>query len=71
MSVDVTAFRVKRQTVLRVTANARKGASPLDVRKAVDRAIEAWDALLGTETPVVVQINGGLRTQLSGATRLD
>jgi hypothetical protein len=71
VSVDVTAFRVKRQTVLRVTANARKGASPLDVRKAVDRAIEAWDALLGTETPVVVQINGGLRTQLSGATRLD
>jgi len=71
VSVDVTAFRVKRESVLRVTANARRGVSPVDIRRTVDEAVKHWDGVLGTETPVVLQINGGLRTQLSSATRLD
>lgn len=71
VSVDVTAFRVRRENVLRITANARRGASPVDIRRSIDQAVERWDALLGTQTPVVVQINGGLRTQMASATRLD
>lgn len=71
VSIDVTAFRVRRENVLRITANARRGASPVDIRRSIDQAVERWDALLGTETPVVIQINGGLRTQMASATRLD
>jgi hypothetical protein len=71
VSIDVTAFRVKGENVLRVTANARKGASPVEIRRSIDQAVSRWDALLGAETPVVIQINGGLRTQMASATRLD
>jgi len=71
LAADVVAFRVKGENVLRVTVDARRGASPVDLRRAVDEAVSRWDDLLGTVTPVVVQINGGLRTQMSGATRLD
>lgn len=71
VSTDVTAFEVRGSTVLRVTANARRGASPMDIRTAVDDVVRRWDALLGAEIPVVVQINGGLRTQMVAATRLD
>jgi hypothetical protein len=71
VSIDVTAFRVKGENVLRITANARKGASPVEIRRSIDQAVSRWDALLGTETPVVIQINGGLRTQMASATRLD
>jgi hypothetical protein len=71
LAADVVAFRVKGENVLRVTVDARRGASPVDLRRAVDEAVARWDELLGTVTPVVVQINGGLRTQMSGATRLD
>ena len=71
VSADVVAFRIKGENVLRVTVDARRGASPVDLRRAVDEAVSRWDDLLGTVTPVVVQINGGLRTQMSSATRLD
>jgi hypothetical protein len=71
VSIDVTAFRVKGENVLRITANARKGASPVEIRRSIDQAVSRWDALLGAETPVVIQINGGLRTQMASATRLD
>jgi hypothetical protein len=71
VSVDVTAFRVKRESVLRVTANARRGVSPTEIRRSIDQAVAHWDGVLGTETPVVIQINGGLRSQMSSATRLD
>jgi hypothetical protein len=71
LAADVVAFRVKGENVLRVTVDARRGASPVDLRRAVDEAVVRWDELLGTVTPVVVQINGGLRTQMSSATRLD
>jgi hypothetical protein len=71
LAADVVAFRVKGETVLRVTVDARRGASPVDLRRAVDEAVVRWDEMLGTVTPVVVQINGGLRTQMASATRLD
>ena len=57
--------------MLRVTAKTRRGVSPIDIRATIDQAVAEWDALLGTETPVVIQINGGLRSQMSSATRLD
>lgn len=71
VSTDVSAFRVRRQTVLRITANARRGASPVELRRTIDRVVEQWDALLGEPVPVVIQIVGGVRSRLSAETRLD
>ncbi|AMM19355.1 hypothetical protein AX769_03420 [Frondihabitans sp. PAMC 28766] len=70
VSVDVAAFEVKKQNVLRITAQTLRGSSPVDVRKSIDHAVADWDALLGQETPVVIQIVGGIRSQRSGASRV-
>ncbi|WP_043675407.1 hypothetical protein [Clavibacter michiganensis] len=70
VSIDVSAFEVKRSTVLRITAVARRGVSPMQVRRTVDEAVARWDAVLGTEVPVVIQITGGLRSSMSSGTRL-
>jgi hypothetical protein len=70
VSIDVSAFEVKRSTVLRITAVARRGVSPVAVRRTVDEAVGRWDAVLGTEVPVVIQITGGLRSSMTSGTRL-
>ncbi|ROQ37124.1 hypothetical protein EDF46_2573 [Frondihabitans sp. PhB188] len=70
VSVDVSAFEVKKENVLRITAQTRRGVSPIEVRRSIDRAVADWDALLGTATPVVIQITGGLRSQLTGTSRV-
>ncbi len=66
-SVDVAAFSVKGETVLRITVHSRRGASPVEVRRSVDKAVRTWDSLLGETTPVFVQIVSGIRSQLSGS----
>jgi len=70
VSVDVVAYDVRGTTVLRVKADARRGASPTDVRRTVESVVERWDAALGQQTPVVVEIAGGLRTSMASPTRL-
>lgn len=70
VAVDVVAFDVKGTTVLRVKADARRGASPADVRRTVEAVVERWDEALGQQTPVVVEIAGGLRTSMASSTRL-
>ena len=70
VAVDVTAFEIRRQNVLRVTAHTRRGVSPVQVRRSIDTAVSRWDALLGEETPVVIQIVSGLRTRLASTTRV-
>ncbi|WKK72710.1 hypothetical protein Q0F99_07255 [Rathayibacter oskolensis] len=70
VSVDVTAFEIRRQNVLRVTAHTRRGVSPMQVRRSIDTAVRRWDALLGEETPVVIQIVSGLRSRSSSPARV-
>lgn len=70
VAVDVTAFEVKKQSVLRITVQTRRGASPVETRSLVERAVSEWDTVLGTTTPVVVQIAAGLRAQTSTAARV-
>ena len=70
VAVDVVAFDVHGTSVLRVTADARRGVSPTDVRRRVEEVVARWDEALGQQTPVVVQINGGLRTSMASSTRL-
>ncbi|QHC68234.1 hypothetical protein GSU68_17755 [Rathayibacter sp. VKM Ac-2759] len=70
VSVDVTAFEIRRQNVLRVTAHTRRGVSPVQVRRSIDTAVRRWDVLLGEETPVVIQIVSGLRSRSSSPARV-
>lgn len=70
VSVDVTGFRIKNENTLRLTAHSRRGASPVELRRAIDAAVAEWDAALGTSTPIVVQIVSGLRTKLSSTNRV-
>lgn len=70
VAVDVTGFRVKKENTLRLTAHSRRGASPVELRRAIDSAVAEWDAALGTTTPVVVQIVSGLRTKFATTNRV-
>ncbi|PPF76791.1 hypothetical protein C5B96_16320 [Subtercola sp. Z020] len=70
VSVDVVAFRVRRENVLRITAHTRRGASPMRVRSVIDEAVSEWDAVLGQTTPVVIQIVSGIRSAMSSTTRV-
>jgi hypothetical protein len=70
VSVDVAAFRVKRENALRLTAHARRGASPVELRRAIDSVVAEWDGVLGAETPIVIRIVSGIRTSLAGTNRV-
>jgi len=71
VSVDVSAFDIRHRRVLRITAHTRRGVSPMQTRRTVDTAVRRWDAVLGEETPVVVQIVSGLRSRMSSASRVE
>lgn len=70
VSVDVTGFRVKNENTLRLTAYARRGASPVDIRRTIDAAVSEWDTAFGSTTPIVIQIVSGLRTKFAGTNRV-
>lgn len=65
VSSSVGTWRVKGTTVLRVAVDVRKGVSPRDAHGRIDQVVAAWDEVLGEKVPVVVQLDGGLRSQLS------
>ncbi|RFA07151.1 hypothetical protein B7R21_16580, partial [Subtercola boreus] len=52
-AVDVVAFRIRHENVLRITAHARRGASPVRIRTVIDNAVTEWDDVLGHSVPVV------------------
>lgn len=70
VSVDVVGFRIKKQNTLRLTAHARRGASPVELRRSIDSVIAEWDDVLGASTPIVIQIVSGLRTRLANTNRV-
>ena len=54
---------------LRLTLQARKGASPREVADLAEDLVDAIDALLGHRTTVLVRIGSGTRTKLARAHR--
>ncbi|RFA15701.1 hypothetical protein B7R21_03010, partial [Subtercola boreus] len=56
------------ENVLRITAHARRGASPVRIRTVIDNAVTEWDDVLGHSVPVVIQIVSGLRTTIAHST---
>jgi hypothetical protein len=69
VSSNVTTWKVRGTSVLSITTNVRRGVSPLEIRRFVDSIIADWDAALGRELPVVIQINAGLVTRIAKSSR--
>lgn len=55
---------------LKITVQARKGASPGDVGAAVEQLVTGLDSLLGVRIPVLVRIKAGTRTRFSRTERV-
>lgn len=70
LSTSVSAYDVRRTPVLKVSATCRRGVSPRDATAIVEQNLEALDALLGREIPVLVQLSGGFRARVQQSTRL-
>jgi len=70
---SVTAWRASGRgpTGLRLTLQARRGASPRDVADTAEALVTSIDGLLGHRTAVLVRIATGTRTKLAGALRTD
>ena len=70
VSSTVSTYRVGRVPALKITANVRRGVSPRVVRAFIDETLVAWDAVLGREVPVLIQLNAGLATRIAKTTRV-
>ena len=70
LTTSVSAYDVKRTPVIKVSATCRRGVSPRDATAIVEQNLEALDALLGREVPVLLQLSGGFRARVQQSTRL-
>ncbi|WP_233121227.1 hypothetical protein [Tersicoccus sp. Bi-70] len=70
LSDAVGARRTRRHTGLKVSLQAKKGASPASITQSANRALAELDAALGVQVPVLVRIRTGLRTAVGGADRV-
>ncbi|WP_371029989.1 hypothetical protein [Pseudoclavibacter sp. JSM 162008] len=70
LTTSVSAYDVKRTPVLKVSATCRRGVSPRDATTIVEQNLEALDALLGRQVPVLLQLSGGFRARVQQSTRL-
>jgi hypothetical protein len=69
---SLTAWRRSKGSTtgaLRLTLQARKGASPRELADLAEELVAGIDALLGHRTTVLVRIADGTRTRLAGAHR--
>ena len=70
LTTSVSAYDVKRTPVLKVSATCRRGVSPRDATEIVEQNLEALDALLGRQVPVLLELSGGFRARVQQSTRL-
>ncbi len=73
LSSSVQAWKTRAAaggTGLKISVQARKGASPAEVGSAVEHLVQALDGLLGTQIPVLVRIKAGTRTRFSRTERV-
>ncbi|MFQ4149503.1 hypothetical protein AAGW05_12525 [Arthrobacter sp. LAPM80] len=55
---------------LKISVQARKGASPTEVGAAVGQVVDDLDELLGRQLPVLVRIKAGTRTKFARTERV-
>lgn len=56
LSAGVASYRVKRSPAIRLAVRCRRGADVARVLRAAEAAVGEWDALAGTDVPVIVHV---------------
>ena len=69
-STAVSAWKSHGTEGLKITVQARKGASPRAVADTVEETVRGLDALLGEQVPVLVRIRSGVRSASAGIERV-
>lgn len=69
-STAVSAWKSHGTRGLKITVQARKGASPRAVADTVEETVRGLDALLGEQVPVLVRIRSGVRSASAGVERV-
>ncbi|WP_104138941.1 hypothetical protein [Arthrobacter sp. ZGTC131] len=69
-STTVSAWKIRGAHALRISVQARKGASPADISSALEEVISGLDAVLGEQIPVLVRIAAGPRTRFAHRERV-
>lgn len=73
LSSSVQAWKTRATgggTGLKISVQARKGASPAEVGSAVEHLVQRLDGLLGMQIPVLVRIKAGKRTRFFRSERV-
>jgi len=70
LASTVQSWRVKDGSGLKISLQARKGASPQELVAVLDELVSGLDALLGEEMPVLIRINAGTRSRFARSERV-
>ncbi|KRC47355.1 hypothetical protein ASE16_18840 [Leifsonia sp. Root227] len=70
-TLTVSAYRVRRQSTLKLTVNCRRGAAPRTVVDAIDDAVVRLEGALGARPIVYAQLTGGFRSRIHSPIRVD
>jgi hypothetical protein len=70
LATTVQSWQVKGGSGLKVSLQARKGASPRELMAVLDELVEGLDVLLGEEIPVLIRIKAGTRSRFARTERV-
>lgn len=70
LSSAVQSWHIKGRTGLKISVQARKGASPRELVAELSELVSGLDALLGEKPPVLVRIQAGTRSRFSHRERV-
>lgn len=70
LSAAVQAWRLKGGNGLRISLQARKGASPKELMAVLGELVDGLDVLLGEEIPVLIRIKSGTRSRFARTERV-
>ncbi|PYI65408.1 hypothetical protein CVV68_18460 [Arthrobacter livingstonensis] len=68
--VSVTSYDFRGQACVRVRVLPRQGVAPQEVAADIGSLVDALDALLGLQVPVLVSIGSGARSRFTKAERV-
>lgn len=70
LAVFVSSWTVKGSPALKLSIQARKGASPATVTATAKELVAGIDRLLGEQMPVLIRIGAGTRTRFTRTQRV-
>ena len=70
LATTVQSWRVKGRNGLKISLQARKGASPRELTAVLDELVKGLDVLLGEEIPVLIRIKAGARSRFARTERV-